>query len=142
MLSSLCLCYDDISCVHFIVVHKHPLRGVILPYLCTQGIKQQGVKVSYNRIVFPSDFSSSCDKAGIPRCRRPLNERAPGPALSCSAAARRRCGRCCAGRDSGAGGCRAAAAACAAAVPAPCLRVPLWAQSPQGPCSFLIISCI
>lgn len=71
MLSSLCLCYDDISCVHFIAVHKHPLRGVILPCLCTQGIKQQGAKVSYNRTVLPSNFSSSCDKAGIPRCRRP-----------------------------------------------------------------------
>lgn len=71
MLSSLCLCYDDTSRVHFIAVHKHPLRGVILPCLCTQGIKQQGAKVSYNRIVLPSNFSSSCDKAGVPRCRRP-----------------------------------------------------------------------
>lgn len=134
MLSSLCLCYDDTSRVHFIAVHKHPLRGVILPCLCTQGIKQQGAKVSYNRIVLPSNFSSSCDKAGVPRCRRPPKTSVHRD-LYCPAQQLRREGE--RGRSR-----RAAAAARAAAIPAPCLRASLRAQSPQGPCSFLIISCI
>lgn len=54
-----------------IAVNKHQLRGVILPCLCTQDIKQQGMKVAYDRIVFLSNFCSSCNKAAFQRCKRP-----------------------------------------------------------------------
>lgn len=57
-----------------IAVHKHQLCGVILPCLCTQDVKQQGMKVAYDRIVFPSNFCSSCNKAGFQRRKRPCKK--------------------------------------------------------------------
>ena len=57
-----------------IAVHKHQLCGVILPCLCTPDIKQQGMKVAYDRIVFPSSFCSSCNMAGFQRRKRPCKE--------------------------------------------------------------------